>query len=60
MADPRPDLLCFNGLGGFNAESEYEIRLEGEQLPPTPWTNVIANPSAGFMSSESGFGEPGR
>jgi cyclic beta-1,2-glucan synthetase len=52
----RADLLCFNGLGGFNAEGEYEIRLEGEELPPTPWTNVIANPSAGFMSSESGFG----
>ncbi|HUQ48910.1 MAG TPA: protein ndvB, partial [Gemmatimonadaceae bacterium] len=56
MASRGPDLLCFNGLGGFNAEGEYEIRLEGEQLPPTPWTNVIANPSAGFMSSESGFG----
>ncbi len=50
------DLLCFNGIGGFNADGEYEIRLEGENLPPTPWTNVIANPSAGFMSSESGFG----
>ena len=57
MADrTSPDLLCFNGLGGFNAEGEYEIRLEGEQLPPTPWTNVISNPSAGFMSSESGMG----
>ncbi len=56
MTDAPPDLLCFNGLGGFNADGEYEIRLEGEQLPPTQWTNVIANPSAGFMTSESGFG----
>ena len=50
------DLLCFNGLGGFNVHGEYEIRLKDEHLPPTPWVNVIANPSAGFMSSESGFG----
>lgn len=50
------DLACFNGFGGFNAAGEYEMRLDGETLPPTPWTNVIANPSAGFMSSESGFG----
>jgi len=50
------ELRCFNGIGGFNAADEYEIRLEGEKLPPTPWTNVIANPSAGFMSSESGMG----
>jgi cyclic beta-1,2-glucan synthetase len=49
-------LLCFNGIGGFNADGEYEMRLDGEHLPPTPWTNVIANPSAGFMASESGFG----
>ncbi|MEO5903689.1 MAG: glycosyl transferase family 36, partial [Gemmatimonadaceae bacterium] len=46
----------FNGIGGFNSLNEYEIRLTGEELPPTPWTNVIANPSAGFMSSESGMG----
>lgn len=52
----KSDLVCFNGFGGFNADGEYEIRLDGEKLPPTPWTNVIANPSAGFMSSESGFG----
>ncbi|MDO8501882.1 MAG: hypothetical protein Q7S20_08555 [Gemmatimonadaceae bacterium] len=51
-----PGLACFNGLGGFNARGEYEIRLSGEQLPPAPWTNVIANPSGGFLASESGAG----
>src|ERR1019366_2264241 len=50
------DLQCFNGIGGFNSAGEYEIRLDAGNLPPTPWANVIANPSAGFMSSESGFG----
>ncbi len=49
------DLLCFNELGGFNDRGEYEIRLAGT-LPPAPWTNVIANPAAGFIVSESGSG----
>ena len=49
-------LSCFNGIGGFNTANEYEIRLSEEILPPTPWTNVIANASAGFMASESGMG----
>jgi cyclic beta-1,2-glucan synthetase len=50
------DLICFNGLGGFNAHGEYEIRLTGEELPPAPWANVIANESAGFLVSETGAG----
>jgi cyclic beta-1,2-glucan synthetase len=50
------DLACFNGLGGFNARGEYEIRLNGEDLPPAPWVNVIANDAAGFLVSETGAG----
>ena len=50
------DLLSFNGIGGFNSRGEYEIRLKGEELPPAPWINVIANPSAGFIASEAGAG----
>ena len=50
------DLACFNGLGGFNANGEYEIHLEGDTLPPAPWINVIANPSGGFLTSETGAG----
>ena len=56
FARSASDLSCFNGIGGFNSSDEYEIRLSGETLPPTPWANVIANPSAGFMTSESGMG----
>ncbi len=50
------DLRFFNGLGGFNDRGEYEIRMTGNDLPPAPWINVIANPSAGFIASESGPG----
>jgi cyclic beta-1,2-glucan synthetase len=49
-------LRFFNGIGGFNDSDEYEIRLEGEELPPAPWVNVIANPTGGFIVSEAGAG----
>lgn len=53
---PADDLHFFNGLGGFNEEFEYEIRLSGDNLPPAPWINVIANAAAGFTVSETGAG----
>jgi cyclic beta-1,2-glucan synthetase len=49
-------LSFFNGLGGFNTNGEYEIRLNGDSLAPAPWANVIGNPSAGCVISESGTG----
>ncbi|HEY3134078.1 MAG TPA: glucoamylase family protein [Gemmatimonadaceae bacterium] len=55
-ADPGTGLQCFNGLGGFNAEGEYEIHLTGSDLPPAPWINVVGNPNAGFIVSEGGSG----
>ncbi|MEO8577917.1 MAG: hypothetical protein ABI556_14510 [Gemmatimonadales bacterium] len=56
MSDQLAQLAFFNGLGGFNAQGEYEIRLEGDELPPAPWINVVANPSGGFLASETGAG----
>ncbi len=50
------ELAHFNGLGGFNRRGEYEIRLSEDTLPPAPWINVVANPAAGFVVSESGCG----
>ena len=52
----RPAELVFdNGLGGFSSDGrEYVIYLDGEQQPPAPWVNVIANPEFGFLVSESG------
>ena len=55
-ATDRPALAFFNGIGGFNENDEYEIRLDGESLPPAPWVNVVGNPSAGFIASETGTG----
>src|SRR5205814_2154420 len=49
-------LDSFNGIGGFNADGEYEIRLTGDTYPPAPWINVIGNPSGGVDVSESGAG----
>jgi cyclic beta-1,2-glucan synthetase len=47
------DLLCDNGYGGFSADGrEYVVY----RSPPAPWCNVIANPQAGFVISDSGGG----
>jgi cellobiose phosphorylase len=50
-----PDLKYFNGTGGFTANGkEYKILIDNEATTPTPWVNVIANPSIGTVVSESG------
>jgi cellobiose phosphorylase len=47
----------FNGFGGFIEDGkEYEILLEGNNKPPSPWINVIANKNFGFQISEAGAG----
>ncbi|HEV3194559.1 MAG TPA: protein ndvB, partial [Candidatus Cybelea sp.] len=52
-----PDLSFFNGLGGFaNNGREYVTILSEGTRTPQPWINVIANPSFGFLASESGAG----
>jgi cyclic beta-1,2-glucan synthetase len=48
------NLEHFNGIGGFNADGEYEVRLSGDTLPPVPWINVIGNPVGGFSVGETG------
>ena len=58
----RPDLLFFNGLGGFTRDGrEYVITTMHGQVTPAPWVNVLANPLFGTVVSESGsaytFGE---
>src|ERR1019366_4064407 len=52
-----PDVEFFNGLGGFAEEGREYVTILGEGLrTPAPWINVIANPSFGFLVSESGSG----
>ncbi|MFZ3215574.1 MAG: glucoamylase family protein [Candidatus Acidiferrales bacterium] len=54
---PQPALQFFNGLGGFADEGrEYVIALNEGLRTPEPWVNVVANPSFGFLVSESGSG----
>jgi cyclic beta-1,2-glucan synthetase len=52
---PEPDLVFRNGLGGFTPDGrEYVISLTKEHMTPSPWVNVLANPSFGTLISESG------
>ena len=47
----------FNGFGGFVEDGkEYEILLNDNNRPPSPWINVIANKNFGFHVSETGAG----
>ncbi|HKH90935.1 MAG TPA: glucoamylase family protein, partial [Gemmatimonadaceae bacterium] len=51
-----PPLVLDNGLGGLTGDGDYEIRLSDGDLPPAPWSNVIANPRGGFVVTERGAG----
>jgi len=54
---PERELEFFNGLGGFSDDGREYVTILGEGLrTPRPWINVIANPSFGFLVSESGSG----
>ena len=41
---------------GLTPTLDYEITLAANSLPPAPWSNVIANPQAGFVVTERGGG----
>ena len=57
MLLPDLDLEFFNGLGGFDKNGrEYVIVLGEGMHTPEPWVNIIANPTFGFLVSESGSG----
>jgi cyclic beta-1,2-glucan glucanotransferase len=56
-APSQPELEFFNGLGGFGTDGrEYVTILSEGQWTPTPWINVVANPSFGFQTSVEGGG----
>ncbi len=50
---PRVDA---NGYGSITADGAYQIGVHGDHVPPAPWSNVIANPRAGFIVTERGAG----
>jgi cellobiose phosphorylase len=52
----RPDLIFFNGCGGFTPDGrEYIITTARGQVTPAPWVNVLANPHFGTVISEAGM-----
>jgi cyclic beta-1,2-glucan synthetase len=54
-ASSRPDLVDWNGLGGFTPDGrEYVITTGHGARTPAPWVNVLANPWFGSVVSESG------
>jgi cellobiose phosphorylase len=61
-ATPPGGLRFWNGHGGFTEDGrEYVIVTDGTAhggptLPPTPWTNVLANPGFGCLVTEAGLG----
>ena len=54
---PRPDLVAWNGYGGFAPDGrEYVTVIDGDALPPAPWSNVVAGPQFGFLATAEGAG----
>ena len=54
---PQQALQFFNGLGGFAENGREYVTVLNEGLrTPEPWINIVANPSFGFLVSESGSG----
>ncbi|MEK7403367.1 MAG: glucoamylase family protein [Gemmatimonadota bacterium] len=53
---PAAALRFDNGTGGLTANNDYDIRVQGDALPPAPWANVIANARGGFLVTERGAG----
>jgi cyclic beta-1,2-glucan synthetase len=57
LPPPKEVLQSSNGFGGFAEKGrEYVVVLKDGLRTPEPWVNVIANPSFGFLVSESGAG----
>ncbi len=54
---PRPALRFDNGIGGFSPDGrEYVMQVGGDARPPQAWCNVVANPTVGFLATETGGG----
>ncbi|MBK5189674.1 MAG: hypothetical protein JJD97_15635, partial [Gemmatimonadaceae bacterium] len=56
IAPPAAPSKYANGMGRIAEHGEYEMQISGTHIPPAPWSNVIANPNAGFCITERGSG----
>ncbi len=54
--DAQLKLRAWNGHGGLTPEGNYRIAVRDIDVPPAPWSNVIANAAGGFVVTESGGG----
>jgi cyclic beta-1,2-glucan synthetase len=55
--EPPPAPASYaNGIGRVSEDGGYEMQIAGARLPPAPWSNIIANPNAGFCITERGSG----
>ncbi len=53
----KPSLVFDNGIGGFTEDGrEYVLTVGPGKVTPAPWCNVLANPDAGCIVSESSLG----
>ena len=48
------------GSAALAEDGQYEIQVQGDRVPPAPWSNVIANPHGGFWSPSAAADSPGR
>ncbi|HEU0054739.1 MAG TPA: protein ndvB, partial [Longimicrobium sp.] len=55
-ADPSETLAFDNSYGGVSDDGDYLVHVRGDELPPAPWSNVVANPRGGFLVTERGGG----
>ena len=54
---PLPAMEFFNGMGGFAGDGrEFVTVMEGGEQTPMPWSNIVANPDFGFLTTASGGG----
>jgi cyclic beta-1,2-glucan synthetase len=46
-----------NGLGDFSSDGKaYQIVVSPKHVTPQPWSNIVANPKFGFLTTERGSG----
>ena len=54
---PTKTIEFSNGYGGFTDKGKaYQLLVGPDKVPPSPWSNVVANPRFGFLVTESGGG----
>lgn len=53
--DSKGQLEFWNGVGGYDKKTgAYVIFSKNDTRPPRPWSNILANPHIGFLSTDRG------